>query len=170
MPSFSPKAGSCSLLYVPMTCVISSHNMCCLSQFLLVVGASPKTPWTAACQAPLSFTVSQSLLKLMSIEWVMLSNHLTLRAKNVPSPYLQCPVPEQCWVHIWCSVKASCIEIGLVTTHSYTELRIFPILSCAWCTHWGTVGQVYQLSDWRWGYEVREMLDNILKVAQLIKR
>ena len=34
------------------------------------------TPWTGACQAPLSSTVSQSLLKLMSIESVMLSNHL----------------------------------------------------------------------------------------------
>ena len=34
------------------------------------------TPWTAACQAFLSFTVSQSLLKLMSIESVMLFNHL----------------------------------------------------------------------------------------------
>ena len=33
-------------------------------------------PWTAACQASLSFTVSQSLLKLMSIELVMPSNHL----------------------------------------------------------------------------------------------
>ena len=36
------------------------------------------TPWTAAHQIPLSFTVSLSLLKLMSIELVMLSNHLTL--------------------------------------------------------------------------------------------
>ena len=36
------------------------------------------TPWTAACQASLSFTVSQSLLKLMSIESVMPSNHLIL--------------------------------------------------------------------------------------------
>ena len=34
------------------------------------------TPWTAARQAPLSFTVSQSLLKLMFIESVMLSNRL----------------------------------------------------------------------------------------------
>ena len=32
------------------------------------------TPWTAARQASLSFTNSQSLLKLMSIELVMLSN------------------------------------------------------------------------------------------------
>ena len=36
------------------------------------------TPWTAACQASLSFTISQSLLKLMSIELVMPSNHLIL--------------------------------------------------------------------------------------------
>ena len=36
------------------------------------------TPWTAACQATLSITNSQSLLKLMSIEWVMPSNHLIL--------------------------------------------------------------------------------------------
>ena len=36
------------------------------------------TPWTAACQASLSITISQSLLKLMSIESVMLSNHLLL--------------------------------------------------------------------------------------------
>ena len=37
------------------------------------------TPWTAARQASLSsFTVSQSLLKFMSIELVMLSNHLIL--------------------------------------------------------------------------------------------
>ena len=35
------------------------------------------TPWTAACQASLSITNSQSLLKLMSIKSVMPSNHLT---------------------------------------------------------------------------------------------
>ena len=34
------------------------------------------TPWTAACQACLSLTISQSLLKFKSIESVMLSNHL----------------------------------------------------------------------------------------------
>ena len=36
------------------------------------------TPWTAACQASLCITNSQSLLKLMSIELVMPSNHLIL--------------------------------------------------------------------------------------------
>ena len=41
-----------------------------LSRFRLLA-----TPWTAACQAPLSFIVSQSLFKFMSIESMMLSNH-----------------------------------------------------------------------------------------------
>ena len=36
------------------------------------------TPWTAACQASLSFTISWSLHKLMSIESMMPSNHLIL--------------------------------------------------------------------------------------------
>ena len=36
------------------------------------------TPWTAACQAPLSSSVSQSLLNLLSVELVMPSNHLIL--------------------------------------------------------------------------------------------
>ena len=36
------------------------------------------TQWTAARQTSLSFTISQSLLKLMSIESVMSSNHLIL--------------------------------------------------------------------------------------------
>ena len=36
------------------------------------------TPWTAACQASLSITNSQSLLKLMSIESMTPSNHLIL--------------------------------------------------------------------------------------------
>ena len=35
-------------------------------------------PWTAARQAPLPFTISQSLLRFMSTELVMLSNHLIL--------------------------------------------------------------------------------------------
>ena len=36
------------------------------------------SPWTTACQAPLSTAISWSLLSFMSIESVMLSNHLTL--------------------------------------------------------------------------------------------
>ena len=34
------------------------------------------TPWTAACHTSLSFSISQNLLRLMSIESVIPSNHL----------------------------------------------------------------------------------------------
>ena len=44
--------------------------LCCVRRFV--------TPWTAARQASLSFTISRSLLKFMSIESVMPSNHLLL--------------------------------------------------------------------------------------------
>ena len=44
-----------------------------LSRLLLFV-----TPWSAKHQAFLSFTISRSLFKFMSIELVMLSNHLIL--------------------------------------------------------------------------------------------
>ena len=44
------------------------------------------TPWTTAHQASLSFTISRNLLKLMSIESVMPSNHLILyRSLLLPS-------------------------------------------------------------------------------------
>ena len=42
------------------------------------------TPWTAACQASLSITNSQSPPKLMSIESVMPSNHLILCLPLLP--------------------------------------------------------------------------------------
>ena len=44
------------------------------------------TSWTAECQASLSFTICQSLLKLLSIESMMPSNHLILY-----SPFLLLP-------------------------------------------------------------------------------
>ena len=43
------------------------------------------TPWTAACQASLSITNSCNLLKLMSIELVMPSNHLILPSPSSPA-------------------------------------------------------------------------------------
>ena len=49
-----------------------------LVQFSHSVVSNSATPWTAARQASLSITNSQSLLKLMSIDSVMPSNHLIL--------------------------------------------------------------------------------------------
>ena len=67
------------------TTIIIEHNIydvfilniyCCCSatQSCLIL----YNPWTAACWVSLSFTISLSLLKLMSIESVMPSNHLIL--------------------------------------------------------------------------------------------
>jgi len=51
-------------------CLSSVQSLSCVQLFA--------TPWTAARQASLSITNSQSLLKLMSIELVIPSNHLIL--------------------------------------------------------------------------------------------
>ena len=57
---------------------------CRFCEFFAVVGQSFSCvqlfaiPWTAAHQASLSFSISSSLLKFMSIESVMPSNHLIL--------------------------------------------------------------------------------------------
>ena len=58
------------LINIVKSCISSVQS---LSRVRLFV-----TPWTAACQASLSITNSQSLPKLMSIESVMPSNHLIL--------------------------------------------------------------------------------------------
>ena len=61
---------------------LPSCSLGCLScdsvQFSRLVMSDSATPWTAAHQASLSITNSRSLLKLMSIELVMPSNHLIL--------------------------------------------------------------------------------------------
>ena len=60
----------------------TSSTLCLLCTFSSVNSFSRvwlfATPWTAARQASLSITNSQSVLKLMSIESVMPSNHLIL--------------------------------------------------------------------------------------------
>ena len=60
----STKVRSCQFLFV----VVQLNS--CVWLF--------ETPWTAACQASLFFTISRTLLKLLSIELVMPSNHLII--------------------------------------------------------------------------------------------
>ena len=59
---------------------INTHTYIKYIQFAVVQSLSHvwlfATLWTAACQDSLSFTISLSLLKLMSVESVMPSNHL----------------------------------------------------------------------------------------------
>ena len=63
---------NCSIVALTKS-IISSVQFSCS-----VMSDSFATPWTAARQASLFVTSSQSLLKLMSIESVMLSNYLIL--------------------------------------------------------------------------------------------
>ena len=60
-----------------------TQNSLIFDQFIIIVQSLScvrlfATPWTAARQASLFFTISQSLLKLMFIEQLMPSNHLIL--------------------------------------------------------------------------------------------
>ena len=57
-------------MYFSTTSYVQFSSVSCAQLFA--------TPWTAACQASLFITKSRSLLKLMSIESVMSSNHLIL--------------------------------------------------------------------------------------------
>ena len=64
------------------------------------------TPWTAACQASLSFTTPQRLLRFVSIELVMLSNHLILCC-----PLLFLPSEVQQGYPQFSSVAQSCLTL-----------------------------------------------------------
>ena len=72
----------------PSVCEFCDHrvNQPGLSsfQFSCSVLSDPATPWTAAYQAFLSITNSQSLLKLMSIESVMPSSHPSVHHTQIP--------------------------------------------------------------------------------------
>ena len=72
------------------------------------------TPLTAACQASLSITDSQSLLKLMSIQSVMPSNHLILC----------CPLP--LLPSIFPSIKVFSNEFSSVQSLSHVRLFVTP--------------------------------------------
>ena len=89
-PTFHPK-GRCEWKYLTLSkqqnfptwiaCYILFCSVQSLSRIWFFV-----TPWTAACQASLSITNSWSLLKLISIELVMPSNHLILCYPLLPLP------------------------------------------------------------------------------------
>ena len=85
------------------------------------------TLWTAACQASLSFTISRNLLKLMSIESLMPSNHL------IPChPFSFCPQSfpaSGSFLMIWLSVSGG-QSIGTSASASVLLINIqdsFPL-------------------------------------------
>ena len=68
---------------VPRRCFLMSSNIASKITFLFCIQQLShvqlfETPWIVACWVSLSFTISQSLLKLMSVKSVMPSNYLIL--------------------------------------------------------------------------------------------
>ena len=76
------------------------------------------THWTAACQASLSFTITQSLLKPTSPESVMLSKHLILCC---PLLLLPCTLPS---IGVFPNESALCIQCKYFGASSTSELQL----------------------------------------------
>ena len=75
-----------------------TQTPCCCSVIRSCLALS--TPWAAAYQASMSFTISWRFLKLMSIESVMPSNHLILCCPHLllPSAFPNIRVFSNVWV------------------------------------------------------------------------
>ena len=104
-----------------------------------------ETPWTAAYQAPLSFTIPQSLLKVISTESTMLSNRLSLccpflllpsifpsmRVFSIESVlHIRCPKVLELQLHISSSNEYSgLISFGLIGLTSLQAKELSRVFS-----------------------------------------
>ena len=121
-----------NLVKVPKLMTVRNRNLNLLTKkslFFIVVELLSYVwlfwiPWTAVCQYSLSFTVSQSFVKFISIESVMLSNLLfTIDHSTFPPRIKPCDQSHfGISVFIWrsCSIYIICI------THCWT----FCFLQC----------------------------------------
>ena len=70
------------------------------------------TPWAAAQQAPLSFTIPPSWLKFMCIESVVLSNHAILCHRHLLLSSQQlCPLHSCSQLQIWSFNSPGCLHL-----------------------------------------------------------
>ena len=86
------------------------------------------TAWTAACQASLSFTISQSWLKLMSIESMMPPNHQQSHLLSPPSPPVFFP---SIWIilNLWVCIYLLSKHPKKILSHEWRVLK-------SWEEHW----------------------------------
>ena len=109
------------------------------------------TPWTAACQASLSFSIYWSLLKLMSIELVTLSNHLILchPLLLLPSVFPSLRVfSNESALHIkW--PKYWSFSVSISPSNKYSELISFRIDWFDLLAVQGTLNSVLQHQSWK---------------------
>ena len=104
----------------PLVSPVTQHHPCSV-QFSCLVVSNSATPWTAACQVSLSIINSQSLLKRMSIQSVMPSNHLILCHHLLLLPsvfpsirvFLNESVLHTRWPKYWISASASVLLINI---------------------------------------------------------
>ena len=99
------------------------------------------TPWTAACQACLSFTVSLSLFKLTSIESAMPPKHLILCW-----PFSSCP---RCFPTSWLLPTSWLISLGGASASA----SVLPMNIKGW----------YPVDWLEWSLEVQGALKSLLK-------
>ena len=91
-------------------------------------------PWTSAPQASLSITYSQSLLTLMSIEWVMPSNHLILYHPLLLPPCLS----QHQGLFQWVSSSHQVAKVWLSASASVLPMNIQDLFPLGW-TGWNSL-------------------------------
>ena len=116
-------------LGIPHVSSVEDNGFCCcsvaqsLSRIRLLM-----TPLTAARQAPLFFTISWSLLKLMSTESMMPSNHLILchLLLLIPSVFPSIRVcSNESALHIWLRPKYQSFSFSICPSNEYSGLISF---------------------------------------------
>ena len=118
------------------------------------------TPWTAAHQASLSFTISQSLLKFIFIELMMLSNHFILyHPLLLPSIFPSIMVfsnestlPIR-WPKYW--------SLGISPSSEYSRLISFRISWFDLLVAQGTLKSLHSITVWK-------LLSIILTITRLL--
>ena len=90
------------------------------------------TPWTAACQASSFFTISWSLLKLMSIKSVMLSNHLILSCPLLLLPIFAWNIPLVSLIFLQRYLAFPFLLFSSISLHCSFKKAFLSVLAILW--------------------------------------
>ena len=118
--------------------------------FSCLVMSNSGTPWNA-CQISLSFTNSCSLLKLLSVELVMLSNHLILCGPLLLLPLIFPSIyvfSNKSALHQVAKVSELQLQIRYSSEYSSSELISFRIDWLDLLAAWGTL-KIYNTTVWK---------------------
>ena len=110
----------CILFSLRISINIYLYRYCCCCSFAKSC-PTPCNPWTAACHTFLSFTISWSLLRLISIKLVMLSNHLILCCPLLLLPFPASGSFPMSWPKYWS------FSFSISPSNEYSDLISFRI-------------------------------------------